>query len=262
MDKISFDNHSVISLLDKFNKDGYLHLSNLINENAIEDVSQLLDQEVQFLDQAKSKSELEFAIDNDGVTLKEIESGNVRRTTKGNSILWNILRLSEDLQFILKALLKTDILFMHMYPSPRIVRPGNLKALVPAHVDKSYNQHLSNFLTLWTPIDSFEVGQGGLDVWPASHNEKYNQKIKSGLWYKGIITDEAIRKPIFVARGDCVILHENILHASRGNFSNKIRKSIDFRFFRSPKDTTKHYLDCSSWTVIDPMQKMKDFKNE
>jgi hypothetical protein len=257
MDKNTIENQDVINLLDNFNNDGYLHLNKFINENLIEDVSRFLDQEIQFLDQPRS--ELELVIVDDGATLQELESGNVRRATKGNSMLWNILRYSEDLQFILKALLRTDLLFMHMYPSPRIVRPNNLKALVPAHVDRAYNQHLSNFVTLWVPIDSFEVDQGGLDVWPASHNKKYNQESKSGLWYKGIVADAASRKSILVEKGDCVILHENILHASRGNFSNKIRKSIDFRFFRSPQDTTKHYLDCSSWTVIDPIQKNEGF---
>jgi hypothetical protein len=74
--------------------------------------------------------------------------------------LWKI-PYSESFYSIIKTILRSENVFMHMPPTARFVLPGNVYAGVPPHQDISYNKHMTDFITVWVPlVDIDEEGAG------------------------------------------------------------------------------------------------------
>jgi ectoine hydroxylase-related dioxygenase (phytanoyl-CoA dioxygenase family) len=55
-----------------------------------------------------------------------------------------------------------------------------------------------------------------------------------------------------MAPGDALIFNPYVVHGSMPNLSNRIRFSIDCRFFGGDARTSKHYLDMTTWSVVAP----------
>lgn len=185
---------------------------------------------------------------------RDIISGNFTQAVKADSRLWEVLR-SPRLATLLRALLSSSKLYLHMYPSPRYVAPGNDLAAVPLHTDRQYNGHLSSFITVWVPIEVSYPEMGGVIVYPQSHLVASNEtqsSVKGGLWFAPL--GEPVEEGILALanEGDVLILHESLLHKSAPNRSSHLRLSADFRVFGDHASTSKHYLDCQSWTVVAP----------
>ena len=162
----------------------------------------------------------------------------------------------ENVQAILKSALGVTGLRMHMPPMARFILPGNLDAGVPAHQDVSYNRHMSNFLTLWAPLVDIDDACGGVTVFKRSDGAEHPTHLASlGVWNEELETHdlEAVNcTPM--APGDVLIFNKLLVQRSMPNHSERIRLSIDYRFFGDRDSSTKPYLDMTSGQVVSPNQ--------
>ena len=72
------------------------------------------------------------------------------------------------------------------------------------------------------------------------------------FWLKGVPTDGYNKVHCTMDVGDALLLNKWIIHESVANTSNRIRYSIDFRFFSGRESSSKHLLDMQSWRVVEP----------
>lgn len=183
----------------------------------------------------------------------EASSGHFDLNTRLDPRLWAIPRLPA-LQALLREVLDSGALFLHLPPAARFVLPGNLEAGVPPHQDLSYNRHLSDFVTVWVPLVDIDDACGGVAVYPGSAApcEIAVPRDPQGHWLRGVSTQgyEALHCKLRV--GDVLLLSKWIIHSSMPNHSSRTRLSIDYRFFGEQDSSTKHHLDLQSGVVIAP----------
>jgi ectoine hydroxylase-related dioxygenase (phytanoyl-CoA dioxygenase family) len=76
---------------------------------------------------------------------------------------------------------------------------------------------------------------------------------QNGVWIEGVPVEGL--KPVNcvpMVPGDVLIFNPYVVHGSMPNVSDKIRYSIDCRFFGSDGKSSKHYLDLATWSVTAP----------
>jgi ectoine hydroxylase-related dioxygenase (phytanoyl-CoA dioxygenase family) len=240
-----------------FQKYGFLKCTDILDHLALDKAEEKLIDEKIFFEKNVTKAKTY------GNNLSEeqelVTSGNVRTSTKGSRVFWEILASSKKLRNVLSTILHSDNLYMHMYPTPRIIYNSESGALVPPHFDELYNSHLKNFVTVWVPIDAFNEDQGGLTVWPLSHHNtvKPESVNKEGNWLEPLKTEQFEKVELKCKKGDCIIMSSKLIHASRQNNTDTPRLSLDMRFFGSKNHTNKYYLDCQSWEVFPPDEVVK-----
>jgi hypothetical protein len=185
--------------------------------------------------------------------LRIVMTGHFPLDVRLDRTLWEIPR-DPNVQKMLKDALGATTLRMHMPPTARFVLPYNEDAGVPAHQDVSYNQHMTNFLTMWVPLVEIDDRCGGVTVFENGvMPEMPTRSNNHGIWNEGIATqglegvDCAPMQP-----GDVLIFNKLMVHRSMPNVSDRIRFSIDYRFFGETDQSSKHYLDMQSWQVIAP----------
>ena len=185
--------------------------------------------------------------------LQMIMTGQFPLNVRMDRRLWAVPQ-SPELQDALILLLGSSNLRMHSPPMARFVYPGNSNAGVPAHQDVAYNKHLSNFVTCWIPLVDIDLECGGVTVYPGSDGLRRDPELLShGVWYEGI--DLADLEPFDcepMALGDVLFFNRYLAHKSMANTSNKIRYSLDLRFFSDKDRSTKHYLDMRTWEIVEP----------
>jgi len=185
--------------------------------------------------------------------LRIVMTGHFPLDVRLDRTLWEIPR-DENAQKMLKAALGATTLRMHMPPTARFVLPKNIDAGVPAHQDVSYNQHMTNFLTMWVPLVEIDERCGGVTVFENGVvSERPTRPNSHGIWNEGVATEglKAVNCAPMLP-GDVLIFNKLMLHQSMPNVSNRIRFSVDYRFFGETDRSSKHYLDMQSWQVIAP----------
>jgi Phytanoyl-CoA dioxygenase (PhyH) len=167
---------------------------------------------------------------------------------------WDIPR-TPALQDILKAALGSDRLRMHMPPMARYILPNNLEAGVPAHQDASYNSHMNGFVTVWMPLVDVDAQCGGVTIYEGRKDGVIpaTKRVQNGVWTEGVSVEGLTPvRCVPMAPGDILMFNPYVVHGSMPNLSNRIRFSIDCRFFGSDAETSKHYLDMTTWSVVAP----------
>jgi hypothetical protein len=159
----------------------------------------------------------------------------------------------KSLQNILRKVLDSQELFLHMPPAARFILPNNTKAGVPVHQDASYNKHMSNFITCWTPLVETDEKCGGVEVFWGSGNLGEIEVEQTDFWLEGLPKDEYETYYENMKPGDILLLNPNVLHASRPNTSERIRISIDFRFFGKNGNSSKHHLNLNTNELLEPL---------
>jgi hypothetical protein len=159
------------------------------------------------------------------------------------------------LRDILKAALGSDRLRMHMPPMARFILPNNSEACVPAHQDASYNDHMNGFVTAWMPLVDINEQCGGVTIYEGRKEGviPVTKLVQNGVWTEAVSVQGLT--PVHcipMVPGDVLIFNPYVVHGSMPNLSNKIRFSIDCRFFGSDAQTSKHYLDMTDWSVVAP----------
>jgi hypothetical protein len=183
---------------------------------------------------------------------RQVMSGHFPLETRLSRTLWQVPKLS-SVRGVLEGALRSNSLFMHMPPTARFVLPANRHAAVPAHQDISYNKHMADFVTLWVPLTRIDDECGGVAVFPGSGDPVERLKDPDQkFWLKGVSTDGYPRVHCKMDAGDALLLNKWIIHESVANTSNRIRYSIDFRFFSDREQSSKHLLDMQNWRVIEP----------
>ena len=186
---------------------------------------------------------------------KDALSGHFSLETRLSETLWKV-PLSTNLQIILKALIRSDNISMHMPPTARFVLPMNLHAGVPPHQDISYNKHMKNFVTIWVPFVDIDDECGGVTVYEGSGFEQEHETIQtsSDFWLKSVPTKNF--KPIHCTMkvGSILALNKYVVHSSTPNQSSRTRLSIDYRFFNKKYGSTKHSLDLKHRLISKPQE--------
>ncbi len=157
-------------------------------------------------------------------------------------------------QEFLTGLFGEPELRMHMPPIARYVLPGNADAGVPAHQDVSYNSHMSDFMTVWIPLVEITETCGGVTVFPGSDTKRHEPGMMAhGIWFDEI--DMTGYQPVDcvpMQPGDVLVFNPLLTHRSMANTSDRIRFSLDCRFFPGSASSTKHYLDVNNWEIVAP----------
>jgi hypothetical protein len=183
---------------------------------------------------------------------KRILSGHFPLPVRLSQELWDVPN-SDMFRSMLKTLIGSDRLFMHMPPAARFVLPGNVHAGVPAHQDVVYAEHMSDFLTVWVPLVDIDDECGGIAVYPGTHLKPVQVDGPEGpFWFSALRTDRYKRVECPISAGGVIVMNKLLIHESIGNRSDRYRLSIDYRFFGESDKSDKHYLDLQSWHVIPP----------
>jgi hypothetical protein len=259
--------------ISKFEADGYQVFENVVPLEVILEVRSFLSQKItETLEPAKR--EIGCTVDCEVVRVigdiaagrlggveslskstRDALSGHFSLEARLSQILWKV-PYSEKFQAILKALLASDDLYMHMPPTARYVLPGNVHAGVPPHQDVSYNKHMSNFVTIWVPFVDIDDACGGVTIYEGSGQaQEYSvEQASSDFWQQGVPTEGYRPVHCTMKAGSVLALNKWIIHCSTDNRSSNIRISTDFRFFGASDRSTKHYLDIKRRHVVKPEQ--------
>lgn len=259
--------------ISKFQSDGYQIFENVIPPDIIIEIRNFLSQQItETLEPAKR--EIGCTLDSDVVRVigdiaagrhggveslskstRDALSGHFSLEVRLSQMLWKA-PYSERFQAILKGLLASDELYMHMPPTARYVLPGNIHAGVPPHQDISYNRHMSNFVTIWVPFVDIDDACGGITIFEGSGQapEHPIEHASSVFWLQGVPTEGLRPVHCTMKAGSVLALNKLVIHGSAANLSNHTRISIDFRFFGVSDRSTKHYLDMKRRLVINPEQ--------
>lgn len=183
--------------------------------------------------------------------LRTAATGHFPLAVRLGESLWSIAK-EPALRELVGTILGTGPLRMHMPPMARFVLPGNGEAGVPAHQDATYNTHMANFVTAWTPLVEIDQLCGGVTVFPGSDREQLPaRRMHHGVWLEGLDTSgwQAI-DCVPMSPGDILLFNPLLVHRSMANLSERIRFSIDCRFFTGA--SSKHYLDIDRWEIVAP----------
>jgi hypothetical protein len=259
--------------ISKFRADGYQVFENVVPLEVVLEVRSFLSEQItETLEPAKR--EIGCSLDSDVVRVigdiaagrrggvaslsqstRDALSGHFSLGARLSPILWKV-PYSEKFQTILKALLASDDLYMHMPPTARYVLPGNLHAGVPPHQDVSYNKHMSNFVTIWVPFVDIDDACGGVTIYKGSGQvpEYSVEQASSDFWKQSVPTKGYRPVHCTMKAGSVLALNKWVIHGSSANRSSNIRISADFRFFGALDWSTKHYLDMKRRHVVKPEQ--------
>jgi hypothetical protein len=187
-------------------------------------------------------------------TTRNLMTGHFPTALRLQEIFWDIAR-TPVLQDILKAALQSDRLYMHMPPMARYVLPNNSEAGVPAHQDASYNDHMNDFVTVWVPLVDIDEQCGGVTIYEGRKDGfiPVTKLVQNGVWTEAVPAEGLT--PVNcapMAPGDILMFNPYVVHGSMPNVSNRIRFSMDCRFFGGDATTSKHCLDMTTWTVVAP----------
>ena len=199
----------------------------------------------------------EFGVHSLSKATRDALSGHFSLDVRLSPILLDVA-FNEGLLNILKVILDSQNIYMHMPPTSRYVLPGNVFAGVPPHQDISYNKHMTDFVTIWVPFVDIDEVCGGVTVFQGSgHSMEFIvEQSASKFWLDGIPTDGFQAFKCEMQPGDILALNKFIIHGSSSNNSNRIRISTDFRFFGEGASSSKHYLDIQSKVIIEPKQRI------
>jgi len=231
-------------------------------KGAIDDLSIVFSQYGISIEAPAAGKQVQQLLDRDGKSIpsedRHILLGHFPLSVRLNEALWAIPLHLASRPFLCE-MLGCRKLFVHMPPTARFVLPGNVKAAVPAHQDVSYNKHLGSFCVVWVPLVEIDELCGGMAVYPKTQGlgELYNGSSVAAAdgWIPGIETKSFDRVALFpLSVGDIVVMGDELVHESMPNTSDRIRLSIDFRFFGDNSGSSKHYLDLQERKVIAPSQ--------
>lgn len=180
-----------------------------------------------------------------------VMTGHFPLATRLSQDLWRVPK-EESVRELLASALRSEQLFMHMPPTARFVLPGSTRAAVPPHRDVSYNSHMRDFVILWVPLTDIDDECGGVAIYEGSHNKAEDPAGTENFWLKAVSTDGYERVHCTMKMGDALLMDQTMLHASVPNVSDRVRCSIDFRFFGGTSTSSKHMLDLQQWQVIEP----------
>ncbi len=182
-------------------------------------------------------------------------TGHFRLEARLSPVLHDIPRSAPVLD-LLRKVLRSEQVHMHLPPVARYVFPGNRLAGVPAHRDAAYNAHMTDFVTMWVPLVPIDGECGGVRFFPDLDPLSLEsvEQDPDRPWLSPIDTGslDGIHHPM--SPGDVVLFDKNVVHQSAANSSTRTRLSIDFRFFGGEDSSTKPHLDLATGEAVHPVR--------
>lgn len=180
-------------------------------------------------------------------------TGHFRLEARLSPVLHAIPRATPVLE-LLRRVLGSERVRMHLPPVARFVHPGNRLAGVPAHRDAVYNGHMTDFVTMWVPLVPIDRSCGGVTFFTGVGPDPAEsvQQNDDEPWLSAVDTRAASGIHHAMTPGDVLLFDKQILHQSAANTSDRTRLSIDFRFFGELDATTKPFLDLETGEAIQP----------
>lgn len=257
--------------LSPFFRQGFQHLPKVISletlteirqflVQALDDVCLQLQKDFPTLQHLSQIPELMYSLEADparfdalAFATRSMLVGHFSLETRLNPILWGIAR-SSALQAVLSEVFAGQPFAMHMPPTARYILPYHRWAAVPPHQDISYNRHMANFVTVWTPLVPITPDCGGVIFFENTGHlpEQLQTSPQRLFWQRGVDVQGFSALMPELLPGDILLINPWVVHASAPNHSSRIRLSIDCRFFTGRSQ--KHSLDLKTWQVREPQQ--------
>ncbi|MEI8301945.1 MAG: phytanoyl-CoA dioxygenase family protein [Burkholderiales bacterium] len=259
-------------LRERFAREGYLHMPGLLSRGLVDDLSALLnkhydDQAAWFLNEVGVR--LDSPVDLKGLMDEQpdpeawflSQSRDIQHLIRGEfplavRMLGDFVRLTEEQALIalLRSLLGTTALRLNYPPMIRFKVPAMRQAEVPLHQDGPYFPHISNFATVWIPMCPITETCGGVKILEGSHRFGPLPHEDGVLWGKRLprehLKERCVERHIEMLPGDVLIFGPNLVHYSHANTSDRVRCSIDSRWFGNETATTRQYYDLDTRRVV------------
>jgi phytanoyl-CoA dioxygenase PhyH len=260
------------TLRDEYATEGYLHVRGILSPGLVHDLRELLQD--QFETQAAyllreigidltSPAQLQHFLDSrdDHEAWFETQSRAMQHVLKGEFPLEArldraFLRVGDEraLTDLLRALLDDTRLRLHYPPMLRFKVPQMNQARVPLHQDGPYFPHIQNFVNVWIPFSPITEACGGVNVLAGSHRLGPLQHKSSVLWGnyvpRELAGDSCPDRHILMELGDVLIFGPNLLHYTHENVSERVRFSLDSRWFGSATASSRQYYDVDARAVV------------
>ena len=256
--------------LSKFHEEGYVLLKGLVDPDVVKNLGVFLNAQIEQsfwfldprliplgfqervsrLDQMRNDERLFANLD---AEKKNILFGHFDLKTRLHPELTGWLRHEAALKQALCRILDSPELYMHMPPMARFIYPNCEWPGVPAHQDAAYNKHMSDFVTMWIPLTDIDDACGGVTLFeglPAELKHSDNEERK--VWFEAIDTQGMRPVHFHMKQGDALFFKSLKIHQSRPNISDRIRLSMDMRFFGGHERSSKHFLDLQTMKIHVP----------
>jgi hypothetical protein len=200
----------------------------------------------------KFKSEL-ASLDND---LMFLLSGQLPTEQRLKTEVTDIFSVG-PLLTLMRQLIGNEDIFGHLPPMVRFVYPDHSNAGVPPHIDKAYNTHMSDFVTVWIPLVEIDKECGGVKFYSGDigTRELLPGKDSKEYWHRGIDTSGLTQSHFDMKPGDILVFRPDVIHGSAPNISERIRYSLDLRIFSAAEVSTKHYMNLQDMRITAPGSK-------
>jgi ectoine hydroxylase-related dioxygenase (phytanoyl-CoA dioxygenase family) len=257
--------------IDRFDECGYVVIKGAFDRARIVELNRKLVAELAALDvqferalgchlaDAKSVSAVARELDHDKGRFEAL-ARDVQQLMKGEFPF--SVRGREDFKFMcadgpladaVAQLLGERHLRMHYPPMMRFKLPGHAQSAVPLHQDHVYFPHLADFLVTWVPLCDISDDCGGICVLEGSHRLGKLDHDHAVLWghYLNGSFEGLERKHVTISMGDAVLFHPQLIHQSYPGTPERLRLSMDGRWFRGSADPKLRYYDSRTRSVTD-----------
>jgi hypothetical protein len=260
------------TLRDVYATQGYLHVRGILSPRLVGDLGRLMQD--QFEAQAEfllreigvdlaSPAQLQRFLDSRGdlEAWFETQSRAMQHVLKGEFPLEarldrTFLRVADErpLTDLLRLLLDDTRLRLHYPPMLRFKVPQMKQAKVPLHQDGPYFPHIQDFVNVWIPFCPISEECGGVNVLAGSHRLGPLSHESSVLWGnyvpRELAGDSCPDRHILMEPGDVLIFGPNLLHYTHDNVSDRVRFSLDSRWFGSATASSRQYYDVDDRAVV------------
>ena len=155
-----------------------------------------------------------------------------------NALVNGVHKESAELRDVLYRSPLPDVMVQLIGPNVKLA--SNQLVFKQPGDDRPYSWHQDNGfgpldpqnnVTCWMALDDTNERNGCLWVIPGSHRrgtldhrqERHRERI-------ALIEDESAAIPVLMKAGECLLFHGNLLHMSKGNDTDKIRRAFFFRY--------------------------------
>lgn len=261
--------------IEQIKQQGFAHLTSVVPLTTIEKIKGYLEDELSTLntlcqskyhcslyemeDVAQSfQGQLDKINHEDRFLFSGVFPTKVRLTDTVESIFSSPALINE-----LQLIFNSNSIFAHLPAMARYILPNSQTSAVPPHIDAQYNQHLSNFLTVWIPLVSINEQCGGVDFYQftnssfENHKTNFNRQLnhkESNYWHDSIPVENMTKVSPHIDIGDVLVFPPDTVHGSASNLSNHVRFSLDIRVFSENGSSTKHYINMKTGERFSPKE--------
>jgi ectoine hydroxylase-related dioxygenase (phytanoyl-CoA dioxygenase family) len=255
---------------EEFLAHGFTVVENAIRLGELEPLKSLIEKEINDRAQAfYSTRELDELFESEPLQLRLLRLGErcprLRQGWKPNLNLSREiyeLMTHDSVKEILMTILSAEA-FTDASPQLRIQNPSSTQETTAWHQDTSYaNDALKKegvvadkiqFVTCWIPLMDVDVQNGCLNVMPGSKNwglVKSSRDAENHIRAQIDVEARGCPVPVPMKQGDILFMHNLCLHCGNLNVSDRLRWSVDFRYFPA---ADSERLDAEQKRILDVM---------